>query len=151
LVQVAGRAGRAERPGEVLVQTDFPYHPLYAAVASHDYDRFAAAALEERRLAGFPPFGHLALLRAESKKAGEALAFLKQAGRQARRVSAEVEVYDPVPAALEKKAGFERAQLLVRAASRQAMQPFLRAWRELLSRRDDHRVRWTLDVDPLEV
>jgi primosomal protein N' (replication factor Y) len=151
LVQVAGRAGRAERPGEVWVQTDFPHHPLYAAVASHDYDRFALAALEERRLAGFPPFGHLALLRAESKKAGEALAFLRQAGRQAKRFSRDVEVFDPVPAGLERKAGFERAQLLVRTATRQAMQPFLRAWREALSRRDEHRVRWTLDVDPLEV
>ena len=151
LVQVAGRAGRAEKPGEVLIQTDFPHHPLYAAVASHDYDRFASAALEERRLAGFPPFGHLALLRAESKKAGEAISFLKQAGRQAQRIGADVEVFDPVPAGLEKKAGFERAQLLVRAATRQGMQPFLRAWREALARRDDHRVRWTLDVDPLEV
>jgi primosomal protein N' (replication factor Y) len=151
LVQVAGRAGRAERAGEVLIQTDFPYHPLYAAVASHDFGRFASAALEERRMAGFPPFGHLALLRAESKKAGEALAFLKQAARQARRVSSEVEVFDPVPAALEKKAGFERAQLLVRAPTRQSMQPFLRAWREALLRRDEHRVRWALDVDPLEV
>jgi primosomal protein N' (replication factor Y) len=151
LVQVAGRAGRAERAGEVLIQTDFPYHPLYAAVASHDYGRFASAALEERRLAGFPPFGHLALLRAESKKAGEALAFLEQAARQARRFSSGVDVFDPVPAALEKKAGFERAQLLVRAPTRQSMQPFLRAWREALLRRDEHRVRWALDVDPLEV
>src|SRR4029434_1392351 len=67
LTQVAGRAGRGERPGEVLIQTDFPSHPLYAAVARHDYARFAADALEERRLAEFPPFAHLALLRAESK------------------------------------------------------------------------------------
>ena len=151
LVQVAGRAGRAERAGEVLIQTDFPHHPLYAAVASHDYDQFARSALEERRLAGFPPYGHLALLRAESKKAGEALAFLKLAGRMAQRLARDVEVFDPVPAALEKKAGFERGQLLVRAASRQAMQAFLRAWREALSARDERRVRWTLDVDPLEV
>jgi primosomal protein N' (replication factor Y) len=151
LVQVAGRAGRADRPGEVLIQTDFPHHPLYAAVASHDYDRFAAAALDERRLAGFPPYGHLALLRAESKKAGEALAFLAQASRLARRISADVEVFDPVPAALERKAGFERAQLLAKASSRQALQPFLRAWRKALTARDARRVRWSLDVDPIEV
>jgi len=151
LVQVAGRAGRADRPGEVLIQTDFPYHPLYAAVASHDFDRFAAQSLEERRLAGFPPYAHLALLRAESKKAGEALEFLGQAGRLARRAGEGVEVFDPVPAALERKAGFERAQLLVRAPSRQALQPFLRAWRLALTARDQRRVRWSLDVDPLEV
>ena len=151
LVQVAGRAGRAERPGEVLIQTDFPHHPLYAAVASHDFDRFAAAALEERRIAGFPPYGHLALLRAESKKAGEALEFLAQAARLARRISADVEVFDPVPAALERKAGFERAQLLARASARQSLQPFLRAWRKALAARDVRRVRWSLDVDPIEV
>jgi primosomal protein N' (replication factor Y) len=151
LVQVAGRAGRAERPGEVLIQTDFPYHPLYAAVASHDYDRFAAAALEERRLAGFPPHGHLALLRAESKKPGEALEFLEQARRIARRLPGEVEVFDPVPAALERKAGFERAQLLARASARQSLQRFLRGWRKALAARDERRVRWSLDVDPIEV
>ena len=151
LVQVAGRAGRAERPGEVLIQTDFPYHPLYAAVASHDFDAFADAALEERRLAGFPPFAHLALLRAESKREGEATAFLHEARRLARRIDRAVEVFDPVPAPLERKAGFERAQLLVRAASRQALQPFLRAWREALVGRDERRVRWSLDVDPQEV
>jgi primosomal protein N' (replication factor Y) len=150
LVQVAGRAGRAERDGEVLIQTDFPHHPLYAAVASHDFDRFAADALEERRTAGFPPFTHLALLRAESKRSGEALAFLGRAKGFAPR-AAGVEVFDPVPAALERKAGFERAQLLVRASARNALQRFLRAWRDLLLARDDRRVRWTVDVDPLEV
>jgi primosomal protein N' (replication factor Y) len=152
LVQVAGRAGRADRPGEVLIQTDFPYHPLYAAVARHDHDAFAANELEERRRAGFPPFGHLAILRAESKKAGEALDFLREAGRLARRAARdEVEVYDAVPAPLERKAGFERAQLLVRAGNRQVMQPFLRSWREALVRLGERRVRWALDVDPLEV
>jgi primosomal protein N' (replication factor Y) len=151
LVQVAGRAGRAERPGEVLIQTDFPAHPLYAAVASHDFDRFADAALEERRTAGFPPFSHLALLRAESKKAGEALAFLDLAARLARRRAHGIEVFDPVPATLERKAGFERAQLLVRAPARAALQPFLRSWREALSARDERRVRWSIDVDPQEV
>ena len=151
LMQVAGRAGRAQEPGEVLIQTDFPGHPLYAAVAAHDFDRFASDALDDRRLAGFPPFSHLALLRAESKKAGEALDFLRTAGRLARKQRAEVEVFDPVPAPLERKAGFERAQLLVRAASRAALQPFLRAWRAELLARAERRVRWSLDVDPQEV
>jgi primosomal protein N' (replication factor Y) len=151
LVQVAGRAGRAERPGEVLIQTDFPHHRVYAAVASHDFDGFAAAELGERKRAGFPPHGHLALLRAESKKPGAALEFLEQARRSARRLAADVEVFDPVPATLERKAGFERAQLLARASSRQALQPFLRAWREALGASDDRRVRWSLEVDPIEV
>ena len=151
LVQVSGRAGRAERPGEVIIQTDFPTHPLYAAVASHDFDRFAADALDDRRIAGFPPFAHLAMLRAESKKAGEAVAFLRTAARVARGIDRAVEVFDPVPAPIERKAGFERAQLLVRSASRGTLQPFLRRWREALVGREERRVRWTLDVDPQEV
>ena len=87
LVQVAGRAGRADRAGEVLIQTDLPGHPLYAAVARQDYASFAAGALEERRLAGLPPYAFLAMLRAESKRPGEALAFLKVAARAARRLA----------------------------------------------------------------
>jgi len=156
LVQVSGRAGRAELPGEVLIQTDFPGHALYAAVARQDFARFAVDALEERRLAGFPPFSHLALLRAESKKPGEASAFLKLAARIAKKIAARtapevIEVFDPVPAPLERKAGFERAQLLVRAKSRAALQPFLQAWKAELTAKGVRAVRWSLDVDPQEV
>jgi primosomal protein N' (replication factor Y) len=150
LMQVSGRAGRAERAGEVLIQTDFPAHPLYAAVARQDYPRFAGDALDERRIAGFPPFAHLALLRAESKRRGEAATFLADAARIGRRLSERVEIFDPVAPALERKAGFERSQLLVRARSRSALQPFLAEWKERLDRRN-RRVRWTLDVDPQEV
>lgn len=148
LVQVGGRAGRGTQPGEVLIQTDFPAHPLYAAVAAHDHAAFADAALEERRLAHFPPFAHLALLRAESKHAGEAEAFLRTAARAARALGGKVEVFDPVPAPLERKAGFHRAQLLVRASSRAALQPFLRRWKSSLDETGQRRVRWSLDVDP---
>jgi len=151
LTQVAGRAGRADRPGEVLIQTEFPTHPLYAAVARHDYARFAADALDERRIAEFPPFTHLAVLRAESKKEGEASIFLRQAARIGRRLSSRIEVFDPVAPPLARKAGFERSQLLVRARSRAALQPFLAQWKaELLAGRN-RRVRWSLDVDPQEV
>jgi len=151
LVQVAGRAGRADRPGEVLIQTDFPGHPLYAAVARHDYARFAAEALEERRVAGFPPFSHLAILRAEAKPAGLAHAFLEAAARLARRISTRIEVFDPVAPSLERRAGFERSQLLVRSRTRAGLQPFLAQWRAELTARGERRVRWSLDVDPQEV
>jgi primosomal protein N' (replication factor Y) len=151
LTQVSGRAGRAGLPGEVLIQTDFPSHPLYAAVAAHDFDRFAEDALDDRRIANFPPFSHLALLRAEAKRPGESLRFLQDAARMGRRISPEVEVFDPVPAPLERKAGFERAQLLVRAKTRALLQPFLRRWRGELEAHADRRVRWSIDVDPQEV
>jgi primosomal protein N' (replication factor Y) (superfamily II helicase) len=151
LVQVSGRAGRADHPGEVLIQTDFPNHPLYAAVARHDYVRFAEEALEERRIAGFPPFAHLALLRAESKKSGEPQSFLREAVREAHAIGGPVEVFDPVAAALERKAGFERAQLLVRAQARAALQRFLAEWRSRLTALGARNVRWSLDVDPQEL
>jgi primosomal protein N' (replication factor Y) len=155
LTQVAGRAGRAERPGEVIIQTDFPMHALYTAVARHDYDAFAREALDERRAAGFPPYAHLALLRAESKRPGEALSFAGLAARIAKRALAssgeDVEVFDAVPSRLERKAGFERAQLLVRATTRPAMQRFLLTWREMLEARSERHVRWSIDVDPQEV
>jgi primosomal protein N' (replication factor Y) (superfamily II helicase) len=150
LTQVAGRAGRAGAPGEVLIQTDFPTHPLYAAVAAHDYAAFAETALQERRSARFPPFAHIALLRAESKHAGEATAFLRSAVTLARSLGGKVEIFDPVPAPLERKAGYDRAQLLVRAASRATLQPFLRRWKSALDEQAERRVRWSLDVDPQE-
>jgi primosomal protein N' (replication factor Y) len=151
LVQVSGRAGRGDRAGEVIIQTDFPSHPLYAAVARQDFDRFAADALDDRRLAGFPPFSRMALLRAESKRPGEAVAFLKSAARMARRLAPGVDVFEPVPAPLERKAGFERAQLLVRSPERAALQTLLSRWRAALVAQDERRVRWSLDVDPQEL
>jgi primosomal protein N' (replication factor Y) len=156
LVQVSGRAGRAQQPGEVLIQTDFPEHPLFAAVALQDYDRFADATLEERRFAGFPPFAHLALLRAESKRTGEAQSFLRLGARAGRRIAGQVtragiDVFDPVAASLERKAGFERAQLMVRSRKRGAMQAFLAEWKEALDSLAARHVRWAIDVDPQEV
>ena len=150
LSQVAGRAGRAGTGGEVLIQTDFPGHPLYAAVAAHDYAGFAEACLAERRLASWPPYAHLAILRAESRDKALALAFLRTAARIARGLGSPVEVFDPVPAAVERRAGLERMQLLVRASSRRDLQPFLARWREALDERAERRVRWALDVDPLD-
>ena len=86
-----------------------------------------------------------------AKQPGEATAFLRTAARLARKLDGGIEVFDPVPAPLERKAGFERAQLLARGASRAALQPFLRAWRGELVARGERRVRWSLDVDPQEV
>lgn len=151
LYQVAGRAGRAELPGEVLVQTRFPQHPLYRALAAHDYARFADSQLAERERAGFPPFAFEAALRAESKALDRALAFLADAAR-AVRVPAEVTLYDPVPMSVARIGGWARAQLLAQSGSRRALQAFLHEWSAALRERARERggVRWHLDVDPLE-
>jgi primosomal protein N' (replication factor Y) len=150
LTQVAGRAGRGDKRGEVMIQTEFPRHPLYEALRRQDYASFAAAALTERRQAGFPPFVHQALLRAEAARLETALTFLDDAARAGKALSQHVVIYDPVPAGMVRRAGRERAQLLVQAASRSRLREFLGKWYERLSAAPSTRARWSLDVDPVE-
>jgi primosomal protein N' (replication factor Y) (superfamily II helicase) len=153
LMQVAGRAGRGALAGEVLVQTDFADHPVYAALVSHDYDRFAATLLSERKSLGLPPFAHLALLSAEAKRSTALDAFLSVAATRGRALAAahgsECEVFSPVPAALPRRAGLERAQVLAQSPNRRALQEFLPLWRNELERIEERGVRWSLDVDPI--
>ena len=149
LSQVAGRAGRRERPGEVLVQTRYPGHPLYAALARHDFEGFAEAQLAERRAAGFPPYVHEAALRAEATELARSLAFLREAARMAE-VPAGVHVFDPVPHLMTRRAGLERAQLVIQSASRPALQAYLAALSAQLFESAPRGVRWHLDVDPIE-
>ncbi|MBI2312858.1 MAG: primosomal protein N' [Betaproteobacteria bacterium] len=151
LLQVAGRAGRARAPGTVLIQTRFPAHPLYQALCRHDFDGLAEALLAERKQAGLPPFAFQALLRAEGTTVRPIMEFLEKAERLARKPGAPVTVYEPVPAAMPRLAGKERAQLLVEAASRNKLQAFLSAWYPALTALNERRVRWAIDVDPLEI
>jgi primosomal protein N' (replication factor Y) len=150
LAQVAGRAGRAEKPGEVLIQTAFPDHPLFRALQAHDFEGWAAAQLAERQLAGFPPFIYQAMLRAEGRSEAEVYAFLNQARAAAVALRHAVEVFGVVPAALPRRASHIRAQLLVQGAKRKDLQQFLRAWQPLLDELPMQKLRWSLDVDPLE-
>jgi primosomal protein N' (replication factor Y) len=149
LEQVAGRAGRREQAGEVLVQTKFPEHALFAALVRHDYDGFAEAQLAERESAGFPPYIHEAALRAEAKGLDTAMAFLSEVAASAP-APAGVRIYDPVPHIITRRAGYERAQLLVQSRSRPALQAHLAAWSERLYSASPRGVRWHLDVDPIE-
>ena len=149
LAQVAGRAGRRSRPGEVLVQTRFPDHPLFAALAQHDYAGFADAQLEERRRAGFAPFAFEAALRAEARHLARAMEFLERAAALIE-APASVRVYDPVPHVLTRRAGMERAQLIAQSASRPALQAWLAALAAELHAQPPRQVRWHIDVDPIE-
>ena len=153
LEQVAGRAGRGALAGEVLVQTDFADHPVFTSLVAHDYDRFAATVLAERRTLGLPPFAHLALLGAEAKRKEALDGFLALAAIKGRALAAAeagaCEVFPPVPAALPRRAGLERAQVLAQSANRRALQKFLPRWREELERIEARGVRWNLDVDPI--
>ncbi len=149
LMQVGGRSGRADLPGEVLIQTEYPEHPLYRTLAEHDYAAFARAQLEERKQAGFPPFSFQALLRAEAKTMETALNWLAAARVAAGR--AAVTLYDPVPMRLHRLMNLDRAQLLVESVNRPALQAFLAAWMEQLHAiKAPGDLRWHLDVDPLE-
>ena len=148
LMQVAGRAGRAGAPSEVLVQTRYAQHPLYGAVMRHDYERFAGQLLEERREAGLPPFMYQALLRAEAKELPIAIAFL-EAARDCLPSDA-ILINDPIPMTMTRVHNVDRAQLLVESSSRPALQAFLRVWVDQL-RAMKSRVKWSLEVDPLDI
>src|SRR6185369_16191141 len=108
---------------------------------------FAAAQLAEREAAGFPPFVHEAALRAEAKRLETAVEFLREAKRAP--TSQDIQIYDPVPHVITRRADYERAQLLVQSASRPALQEFLRAWTASLPPSPANGVRWHLDVDPI--
>ena len=150
LYQVAGRAGRAQAPGEVLVQTRYPHHPLYQALARHAFAPFAEAQLAERRDAGFPPFVSEAVLRAEGESMWHSIAFLERAREAAPARREAITLFDPVPMSLARLAGRERAQVLVQSGSRRALQAFLAEWSRALYGLQAGKVRWHLDVDPIE-
>jgi primosomal protein N' (replication factor Y) len=152
LMQVAGRTGRGSIAGEVLIQTAFPQHPLYRAVQRHDYDEFSKTLLEERKAAALPPFVYQAILRAEARAKGQALEFLNAAKQISDCFADDIAIFDPTNAIIERIRGFERAQLLVQSTSRKALHQFLARWiATLRAQGAASGVRWSLDVDPLEI
>src|SRR5690554_3497240 len=162
LIQVAGRAGRAERAGEVILQTHHPEHPLLDTLLNGGYHAFAEAELEQREAAGFPPFAHLAMLRAESKQADPPMAFLHAARRAVadwrkrleseNPAAAEVEPSGPMPAPMARRAGHYRAQLLLSAPRRAPLHAALAAViAQIHALPEARRVRWSLDVDPVDL
>ena len=153
LMQVSGRAGRAEIAGRVLIQTAYPDHLIYQAIRQHDYDVLAQHILSERKIAGFPPYVYQVLLRAEAHSLKSVIDFLSAAYKQAQSIVASdksIEIFDPVPAAMTRLKGMERAHLLVQSGARKSLQLFLMHWRKQLNALSSHKVRWVLDVDPIE-
>jgi primosomal protein N' (replication factor Y) len=157
IVQVAGRAGRAEEPGKVIIQTHLADHPLLVQLTEQGYFAFAEQALSERRAAGLPPFAHLALLRAEAHKPGQAEGFLDEACAEAEQLVSKmqlggIELLGPVPAPMERRAGRFRAQLLIQASARAPLHRLLNSWMLALEQMPSGRqVRWSLDVDPVDL
>jgi primosomal protein N' (replication factor Y) len=154
ITQVAGRAGRDARPGEVLIQTQFPEHPLLNRLLTDGYEGFAAGALEERREAGWPPYSRLAMLRAEAKDSVGLDTFLRAAVESSRSLNEPaVTVLGPASAVIARRADHFRAHLLVETAARSTLQRFLSGWLPQVERLPGRPpgLRWSIDVDPLEV
>ena len=151
LMQVSGRAGRAEIAGEVLIQTTFPQHDLFSALRVQDYETYANALLSERGTMQFPPTSYFALLKAEASDYNQVLQFLHQAADLARAVPNEVTIYDPLRPQMERLKNMERGQLLMQADSRKALQHLLRVLMpQLRAQKLANKLRWVLDIDPLE-
>lgn len=152
IVQVSGRAGRASRPGEVVIQTEFPEHPLLKSLIESGYEGFARAALEERAEAHWPPYTRLALLRADAPELAAVMRFLEAARDQALPPPANLQVLGPVPASMARRADRHHAQLLVQSAARGVLQKFLGEWiRGVEQIPLTQRVHWSLDVDPIDL
>ena len=155
LLQVAGRSGRAEKKGEVLIQTHHPDNPLLHWLARHDYQGFAQESLNERRLANLPPYSHLILIRADGYSAEQAEAFLQLVRTEAERLQTQektIVLLGPIPAPMERRAGRFRQHLLIESPHRQGLQAFIAA---LCSRIENIKpskgLRWTIDVDPQDL
>ena len=152
VVQVAGRAGRGEHPGLVLLQTRYPDHPLLQTLVNQGYGAFAQAALAERREAELPPFSHQVLVRASAGRMEAAMIFLRLAQALAQPVTPRPELLGPVPAPMPRRAGRYRAQLLLQARDRRLLHRFLDRWiPQVASLPEARRVRWSLEVDPLDL
>lgn len=151
IVQVAGRAGRGSRAGEVLIQSAYPEHPLLQTLLAHGYDGFAHSALAERAASGWPPFSRLAVVRASALSAEAALQFLT-AARRAAGTPRGVKLLGPVPAAMARRANRYHSQLLLESTDRVALHRLLSDWLDRISELPEaRRVRWALDVDPIDL
>ncbi len=150
IIQVAGRAGREVNPGEVLIQTHHPDHPLLQTLIHGGYPAFAQAALSERQAAGLPPTRALALLRAESAQRSDVSAFLEQA-KALITAQNQIELIGPFPAPMERRANRYRMQLFLQADQRGPLQTLLEQWLPNVARSPlARKVRWAIDVDPAD-
>ncbi|TXH77737.1 MAG: primosomal protein N' [Lysobacteraceae bacterium] len=153
LIQVSGRAGRAGKPGRVVLQTHHPEHPLLQTLIQGGYHAFTETELAQREAAGFPPFAHLILLRAEAQQLEPANAFLQAAKTLLLPACAgQIDLHGPVPAPMQRRAGWHRAQLLLSSPQRRALHSALeRILPEIHALPEARKTRWSLDIDPTDL
>lgn len=151
LMQVSGRAGRADKPGKVLIQTQLPEHPVFAAVKAQDYAVFAENELNERQMFAMPPFGFQTAVRADAPRVADALEFLNAAKETlAPLLPASVSQFGAAPMLMVRLAERERAQVFLESASRQDLHRAVSLWAQVLQQNRDGKIRWSVDVDPQE-
>lgn len=151
LMQVSGRAGRANKQGQVIIQTQFPFHDLFNALRSQDYPAFANTLLAEREIIQFPPYIYTALIRAEAPEFIAVANVLQYAFEIARDLKENALIYEPVRPQMERVKGMERAHILIQAKERSPLQKILRHIQyNLRGNRIAAKVRWSIDVDPME-
>ena len=152
LMQVSGRAGRAAKAGDVLIQTAFPEHNLFNALRGQDYKAYAANLLNERQIAQFPPYIYMSIIRAEANEFGPVQQFLSHALELGRSLNKDVLIFDIVRPQMERLKGMERGQLLMQAKTRAELQCLLRNLTpQLRAHKLNNKIRWVVDVDPLEL
>lgn len=153
LVQVSGRAGRGDVSGEVWVQTHHPQHPNLQLLATQDYSQVVGSLLAERKRSFLPPYCRLALFRAEAKSTSLAMQFLQEFfNRTSKTCPQDVQIYPPMPALMERRQGFHRARLLIKASDGHTLRRFLQeVMPSMESNRFGSRVRWHIDIDPTDI
>ena len=152
IIQVSGRAGRAQDPGLVIIQTHYPDHPFLTTLVQNNYGYFAKLQLTERKVSNLPPYSYQALLRADSHEEKVPLSFLQSAAREIKGLSTQLDIYGPFPAPIEKRAGRYRFQLMVQSNSRTGLHKVITPWIEGLEQiKEGKKIRWSLDVDPQDL
>ena len=151
LMQVSGRAGRADKPGKVLIQTQLPEHPVFTAVKAQDYDVFAENELNERQMFAMPPFGFQTAVRADAPRVADAMEFLNAAKETLAPLLPEsVSQFGAAPMLMVRLAERERAQIFLESTSRQDLHRAVSLWVQVLQQNRDGKIRWSVDVDAQE-
>ena len=151
LMQVSGRAGRADKPGKVLIQTQLPEHPVFAAVKAQDYAVFAENELNERQMFAMPPFGFQTAVRADAPRVADAMEFLNAAKETIAPLLPEsVSQFGAAPMLMVRLAERERAQIFLESPSRQDLHRAVSLWVQVLQQNRDGKIRWSVDVDVQE-
>ena len=151
LMQVSGRAGRADKPGKVLIQTQLPEHPVFAAVKAQDYAVFAENELNERQMFAMPPFGFQTAVRADAPRVADAMEFLNAAKETLAPLLPEsVSQFGAAPMLMVRLAERERAQVFLESTSRQDLHRAVSLWVQVLQKNRDGKIRWSVDVDVQE-